>query len=179
MRWTAPARRSRSSRAFPPSPIALTKARGTSACGTPAVPRPTAAAAQAADAVGLLGLSSGPGLVWPDSTAGQLRFGSTPAVAGSGNWTTTPVDSLAAASSLALGLAVVDGKPAAAYFLPTTGLHYAQSASADGSGNWPAAVLPGQDAAGRGCSVAQIGGLPAISFLGPGGSGLKYAVFHP
>jgi PKD repeat protein len=135
--------------------------------------------AQAADAVGLLGLSSGPGLVWPDSTAGQLRFGSTPAVAGSGNWTTTPVDSLAAASSLALGLAVVDGKPAAAYFLPTTGLHYAQSASADGSGNWPAAVLPGQDAAGRGCSVAQIGGLPAISFLGPGGSGLKYAVFHP
>lgn len=115
-----------------------------------------------------------PAVSYYDRITRSVMFARNSATDGSGVWVVyvaavfTNGDDYARATSLA----ELDGKPAIAYSTYLSGLRLARCSTASGSGAWSNTMVSA--AGGTYCSMAVVGGLPAIAFEGSGG--LKYAL---
>jgi hypothetical protein len=87
---------------------------------------------------------------------------------GSGTWTVSTLDTAISSGGSGKSLAIVDGKPAIAYFDTNfSDLKFASNSAADGSGVWtPSTVdISGSSSA---CSLTLVGGKPAIAYSAAG-----------
>lgn len=112
---------------------------------------------------------------------GQLVYVRNSAADGSGTWTSTFIESNTGSFS-GTSLAVVNGKPAIAYYNNSLGdLKYAINNLSDGSGTWTKTTVDtgnGNDTTvltGRFPTLRVVSGLPAISYYDQSNADLKFA----
>lgn len=112
----------------------------------------------------------------PNDDRGDLKYAYSSTADGSSGWTTITVDADPLKTlGLFTSLAVVNGKPAIAYWDLTPGIvKYAYSSTVDGSGGWTKVVVASGNL-GESISLAVVAGKPAISYWEIASNDLMYA----
>jgi len=102
-----------------------------------------------------------------------------PSPDGSGTWAITQVDDASQAGA-SVSLGVVGGQPAIAYYVgsPDLDLKFAINSAADGSGAWSKSTVDSTGDVGCNCSLADIGGTPAIAYWDKTNKTLKFAIMQ-
>jgi hypothetical protein len=86
---------------------------------------------------------------------------------GSAGWNSVELDSASEIESN-VSLAEIDGKPAVAAYLTTTGsggeVHYLYSSTDDGGSGWTSSAVDSGDTCGFGCTLANVGDTPGLIY---------------
>jgi hypothetical protein len=120
-------------------------------------------------------LNGRPGIAFRDYLTGRLKIALATTADGQGEWTVQDQDtSLQPKTHLGQSLALIDGRPAVAYWHDTQGVLFAYDSGRPDSGFWPAVTIgrPVEADVTGTPSLAQIAGRPAVVYAD--GVGIRF-----